>query len=250
MKATLLVFLMGTMWVVTGVANKIGIGKDSSEGSALGDLSLIEGAFSVPRASADSPHYTSSKSLEVSYWNGEAFDLIDVVQPRYYQKNVNILEIPSSAMNEKGETRVLIRATKRHAVTTAFLAAPSERVDSDSETLKVKKATLNRTGKDHSSILNKKNSREYLNTISGDKVDIEFESSTITKLQGSNMDSSQPVLLKDDYLIHVNGFYLKKTEETRQRAGKWVSRLDPDSRKWLEKMYELKGYDSSNSNKS
>ena len=226
-----LLFLLGVVSVI-GAANHIfrfSSPEVTSKNYDLGNLAAILG---TKEARADAPG--NGRSLIVEYWNENVFQKVDVVYPRYCHSNVEVVAIPTEAIQESGEVIVRVRATKRHNVTAAFLAAPQKHLSSKVDTLKVSRAFHHRTQQDYANILNQKNSKEYLHTIPADVVDVEFNMSPSRK----NSASSQ----QEAYLIRAGGYYTPASEETQRLAGDWVAKLDPEAREWLKEMYSLKDY--------
>lgn len=171
-------------------------------------------------------------SLVVEYWNGVSFVPLDIYLPRYYQPTLNTITVPTHAIQPSGEVHLRVTATKRHKVYFAGLIAPKKHISSRTERFSVEKAFHKREGKDYTEILNKPRSGEYLHTIPGDVVDITFEVGE-SKILKSEQES---------YVLRAGGVYTAVSREARQEAGDWVSRLDPESRAFLENLYALNTY--------
>lgn len=173
-----------------------------------------------------------SCSLVVEYWNGVSFVPLDIYLPRYYQPTLNTITVPTHAIQPSGEVHLRVTATKRHKVYFSGLVAPKKYISPRTERFSVKKAFHKREGKDYTEILNKSRSGEYLHTIPGDVVDITFEVGE-SKILKSEQES---------YVLRAGGVYTALSKEARQEAGDWVSRLDPESRAFLENLYALNTY--------
>lgn len=240
-----LVLLASVVWV-SGFADRIN--RTSSERNTANDVRTLVDAFGIPTARAGSPvdhnpppdpvDNDRNKSLVIEYWNGKIFQKIDVVQPRYYQSTTEAVVIPAEAIQNNKEVNLRITATKRHKVTSAFLVAPKKQLSYKSTVLKPRKVFHQRTERDYSDVINQKNSKEYLHTISADIVDVEFDVpqvNTKEKVADNN----------EAYLVQAGGYYAPASEETQRVAGDWVAKLDPEAREWLKEMYSLADYHKS-----
>ncbi len=222
-----LVILLGAVWVFGSFQNILARNNQES----FTNQGALATAFGVQGARADVPWW---RSLVVEYLDGGTFHTVDVIQPRYYQKTMETVQIPLQAIGKDGEVFLRIRATKKHHVTDVFLVAPKKLLSFTTDTLKVTKALHQRTKRDYAQELNQKNSKEYLHTIPADIVDIEFES-----VKNSDQYRDQ----NETYLIQAFGYYTPASRETQKIAGDWVSKLEPESKKWLEEMYAFSDYD-------
>lgn len=220
-------------------------GGDISKLSQKADGILSNSANSIPTAHADFPggseggggggdsgSDSGSCSLVVEYWNGASFVPLDIYSPRYYQPTLNTITVPAHTIQPSGEVRLRITATKRHKVYFAGLMAPKKNISSRVKKLSVKKAFHKREEKDYAEILNKPHSGEYLRTIPGDVVDVAF------KAEESKILKSE----QESYVLQAGGVYTAVSGEARQEAGDWVSRLDSESRAFLENLYTLNTY--------
>ncbi len=228
-RASLLVLMLAFVWATVSVTGLLSPDSRLAKSNiGTNDLATVNNAFRLPQAQADH----GGRSLEVSYYRGNKdFQKVDIIEPRYYQKDVSIIQIPAEAI-EDGKVTVQVMATKRHAVTTAFLAAPKKKLNYQTESLSVKKALKRGSRRNWTKNLNTKYSKQYLHTIPGDVVDIEFKTPTTTP------SASQ----QEVYLLHADGFYTPATQEAYHKAKGWIAKLDPESQAWLKKMYAIKGY--------
>ena len=214
-------------------------GGDISKLSQKADGILSNSTNGIPTAHADFPGGctgggggSACGSLVIEYWNGASFVPMDIYSPRYYQPTLNTITVPAHAIQPSGEVRLRITATKRHKVYFAGLMAPKKHVSSRAKQLFIKKAFHKREEKDYTEILNKPRSGEYLRTIPGDVVDVAF------KVKEQKILKSE----QESYVLQAGGVYTALSEEARQEAGDWVSRLDPESRAFLENLYALNTY--------
>jgi len=232
-----LVILLGVVWIFGGVQSIFSFGNTDR----FSDVGKLAGTFGIQEARADIPGTGTGtgtenpffKSLIVEYSDAGAYHQIDVIQPRYYQKTLEAILIPSQAIQASGEVTLRVRATKRHHVTDIALVAPKKFLPFQVTTLSVSKAFNRREKRDYAEILNEKNSKTYMHTIPADVVDVEF---------GPLVESPKESEKNEAYLIRAHGFYVPLSEESQRIAGDWVPKLDPEAREWLGEMYALKDY--------
>ncbi|MFA5841719.1 MAG: hypothetical protein WC835_02005, partial [Candidatus Paceibacterota bacterium] len=197
----------------------------------INDTKELAALFGPQKASADTPGFfpVVGRSIVVEYWNGSSFSTLDVYSPRYYQMTRNVFRIPKAAIRETGDMRLRITATNRHKISYMGFVAPNETIVPKAETLKVTRAFHQRESKDYASVLNSRQSGDYLHTIPADIVDVEFEA-PVRELKSDDQES---------YVLASGGIYTSLSESSRVEAGDWVSKLDTDARKWLEAMNAL-----------
>lgn len=220
-----LAILLGAVWIFGSVQSIFSFGNADNGSNAT----KLASTFGVQSARADVPWY---RSLVVEYLDAGVYHEIDVIQPRYYQKTLEAILIPSQAVQESGEVTLRVRATKKHHVTDLALVAPKSLLPFQVTTIGVSKAFHRREKRDYSKILNEKSSKTYLHTIPADVVDIEF--GPIAEVPKSEKSEA--------YLMRAHGFYTPISDESQRIVGDWVPKLDPEAREWLGKMYALKDY--------
>ena len=223
------------IWVVLGIQSLISVRSLDN----ANEPDYLSAAFGVNSALADVPSgggggggVRPGKSLNIEYLTDNGYQLIDIVQPRYHKRNLDAVLIPPDAISAEGEVTIRVTATKRHNVTNAMLVSPTQLLTAETEEFKVHKAYNKRTKHDSAEALNSKMSHEYLHTIPGDIVEIEFgpinESSLITADDTTNT-----------YLVRAHGYYTSLSESSAREAGDWVKNLDSESKEILRGMYSL-----------
>jgi len=236
-KAVALVVVLSVVWV-TGFTQNVFQARTGPSDDA--DSKRLAVSFGARDALADVPRPPrpprNRKSLVIEYWNGSIFKEIDVIQPRYYQPNIDAISVPKEAILDNGEVVIQVTATKRHNVSSALLVSPKEYLPYEIEELKPTKVFHKRENLDHTETIEKEGSKQYLHTIPADVVDIEFE-----QPQQKNVSP----LRTEAYLMKSKGFYVPATEASQRTAGNWVEKLDPEAREWLKQMYSLKDYEES-----
>lgn len=198
----------------------------NSSGNTINDAKELVALFGTQRAHADVP---ATRSIIVEYWDGNSFNTLDAYSPRYYQSALNVFHVPKVAIQKEGNIRMRMTATRRHKLIYAGLMAPDDTIVPKVETLKITKAYSKRENKDYASVLSVKQSGEYLHMIPADVVDVEFESPSYKIADGE----------QDTYVFASNGVYTNLSENSRIKAGDWVSKLDPEAKDWLETMKSL-----------
>lgn len=207
------------------------------------DAQTLARAFELPRAFADIPYsqssYSSScgagfsqKSLVIEYKEGDAYTAVDIVSPRYYKPSLYAVSIPKAAIGKDGEIEVRIRATKRHKVHAAFLAAPREKLGYRVEKFAPTTVFHRREKKDYTAVVAQARSKDYLHTIPGDVIDVSFGVAPSTKSPEES----------EAYVLESGGIYTSASKETQLRAGNWVEKLDPESQAILRSLYTLDSY--------
>lgn len=232
MKGAALVLSILILSVVTAVGSLL---RSSPSDKAAQEAEKLARAFEIPRAYADTPAPPSppggGRSLIVEYWNGTAFEEIEVFSSiRYYQPSLNTIAVPARAVQSSGEVRLKITATHRHKVHFAGLVAPEKHLTVRTEQFHVAKAFHRREGRDYADVLNQQYSKEYLHTIPADVVDVSF------KVGEPKVSSEEQYA----YIVRAGGVYTYANEETQHKAGNWVSRLDPEAQSFLREMYALR----------
>jgi len=230
-KVSALTLLLVVMWA-SGFIQSIFSFHNNTEKFA--EVNALAKNFGIQSVRADLPaDLGNNKSLIVEYFDGSTYHRVDVIQPRCYQKTLEAVLIPQEAIQSSGEVSIRITATKKHDVTDLFFIAPKKLLPFEMMTLGVTKAFHQREKRDYAQVLNEKNSKEYLHTIPSDIVDIEFGPISREK-KGRDQNEA--------FLIQAHGFYTPATEESQKIAGDWVSKLDPEARQILSKMYTLEDY--------
>lgn len=189
--------------------------------------------FAIPHALADYPH--SGRSLVIEYRKNGKYIKTGLIQPRYYRAAPHTVSIPKEAIDENGETRIRISATKRHEVVAATLIAADAEEVAYKAVMASRRITLQRDGKDYREILSRKHSGNYLRLRPTDVVDLEFDATGMEKVQKDGMNIS--------CLLSIGGFYIPLTSETRRKLGKnWIGKLQPEDREVLKGLYSLGEY--------
>jgi hypothetical protein len=181
---------------------------------------LLSKTFDRNFARADVP--PANRSLNISYVkNGESTHLT-VIEPRYFQGSMSLVEIPPEAFNAQSVT-VRITATKRHRVSVAQVFQVSSRPKPvQLSPLNLLKARHRRTGEDVTELLKNKD-YTYLVTHPGDYVDVEFELPKV--------DTDQAL-----FVLKADGFYHAASKEQQKAMGNWVEKLDPQARGFLQSL--------------
>lgn len=224
------------IWVVLGIQSLISL--RSLDNTSEPDY--LSAAFGVNSALADVPSggggggggVRPGKSLNIEYLTDNGYQLIDIVQPRYHKRNLDAVLIPPDAISAEGEVTIRVTATKRHNVTNAMLVSPTQLLTAQTEEFKVNKAYNKRTKHDSRDALNSKMSHEYLHTIPGDIVEIEFGPINESSLVTTEGEIST-------YLVRAHGYYTSLSESSAREAGDWVKNLDSESKEILRGMYSL-----------
>ncbi len=237
-KTALFFLVFGLIWLLNGIGFGGRGAGETMDGVQARRLLDSYGARSaradVPYSSPYGTPYSTPggggwRSIVVSFWNGERYEEIDVVQPRYYQGVQEAVPIPRRAIREDGSVSLQLEATKRHKVAGVSLVSPQREIEFVSESLKLLRAYHRRLGKDYAAVLREERSGEYLHTIPGDVVDIEF--SLPSRLEGDDE--------KGVYVLRAGGFYTPLSETSRREAGDWLSKLDAASLGFLREMSAL-----------
>ncbi len=165
------------------------------------------------------------------------YQWININGVRSWKHNNEMVELPREAVNSKGELMLRVVATKKHAlgfigvVQEDDLAAASHR-NYRTENLNLRQAYHSRLQKDASGALKKGYWKEYLHTIPGDKVDIEFDA------PNSELGKNE----KETYLLRSSGFYTSLRPEYKKMAGNWQERISDEAKTRLTSLKSLENY--------
>ena len=165
------------------------------------------------------------------------YQWINISDVRSWKHNNEMVELPREAVNSKGELTLRVAATKKHAlgfiglVQEDDLAAASHR-NYRTENLNLRQAYHSRLQKDASGALKKGYWKEYLHTIPGDKVDIEFDA------PNSELGKNE----KETYLLRSSGFYTSLRPEYKKLAGNWQEKISEEAKSRLTFLKSLENY--------
>lgn len=165
---------------------------------------------------------------------GGEYQWINISDVRTWKYNNEIVELPREAVNSKGEITLRVMATKRHAlgfisvVQEDDLTATSHR-NYQAEKLNLRQAYHSRLQKDMSSALKQGYWKEYLHTIPGDKVDLEFDAPSL-KLSENE---------RETYLLRSSGFYTSLRPDNKRLAGNWQERISEEAKSRLSSLKPL-----------
>jgi len=164
------------------------------------------------------------------------YERVAVADVRSWKMNTEVIEFPMQAIMENGEMRVRIRSSKKHAL--GFLGVIQERDLKKSsrafteEKLQLERAHHNRLDRDVVGVLSKTRKGEYVQTIPGDTVNLEFRASG----KIPNKDE------KETYLFRASGFYSALRDENARIAGDWRSRIPDEAKERLASLVSLRDY--------
>lgn len=194
------------------------------ETEVLSVLPLIIGSGSMCVPTPDCSCFAYSYKDEEGNYEG-----INIHGVRSWKYNMEIIELPREAVTSEGNLTVHITAEQKHKL--GFLGAIQEndlaRISEKNyrvEKPKLLRARHERTGEDYATVLSNKSGRTFMQTIPGDKVDLEFEAPK-NKISDSE---------KETYLIRSMGFYIPLRSEAKKLAGNWKERASPEARERLE----------------
>jgi hypothetical protein len=209
---------------VTGGVNKL-IGEDK-------DFAAVN------TARADTPYSQSSyysqgsyRSLVVSVQVGEEIEHLQTIFPRYLNATKDLIKIPADftakARTAKSSLRVLIKATKKHAVKSAFIMSSGLVHESViTQSLVLKRATHNRAtfGEVVDATALGAVDGKLTHTLPADTIDLTFEAPLAELKPG----------FERQYILKARGFYTALSDATRWRIGM----------SWYANDYEHKGHHS------
>lgn len=155
--------------------------------------------------------------------------------PRSWKPNTEVIEFPREAVRSDNTVRMRITAAKRHAFGFVGLTQRIEGLHQrqfEKETLEFSRAWHNRLGTDVRASLMNRPGGEYIHTIPGDTVDIEFKAPE-KKLKAGESET---------YLIKSSGFYTPLRREARRLAGNWQEHISDEARSRLPSLSGLKNY--------
>lgn len=205
------------------------------------DDSILAGTFGTYVANADVPYSQSSYYSQAGYYSQGgyrslviykkdpktgAYSIVDVIEPRYAKPSVVAVSIPEEAYDDDGFARIRIAATKKHKISGLAITidSDSEQKERISKSLQLTSATLSRTGVDYRELLNAPYNGQYLETLPGDVLDLQFEHTTTFN--------------NPKYFLTVGGVYANATKAEQARAGNWTMRLDKSARRFLVDVYQ------------
>lgn len=170
---------------------------------------------------------------EYKDWKGD-YARCTVSEPRVWAYNTEVIELPREAVQPDGTLELRIHSSKRHTLGFAGLVQGIERMAQSpmsEEYLDLTKAFHNRLNKDVASSLNSYHG-EYVETIPGDIIDIEFERPKTNLKLGE----------KETYVIRASGFYTPLRKENRAKAGDWQSKISLEAKERLRSVKKLSAY--------
>lgn len=181
-------------------------GSDGSAGSSAGDGQAPGG-----------------RCLQVFYKSGYGgHSYTGTVEPRGWHYSLECLELPRESVLNSGEMHLRILATERHYVGFIGLIKELTEIPSKLETLGIRYAYHHRLRGEVTDLLRYQSSG-YLQTIPGDVVDIEFDTSKI------DLTNSE----QETYLIRAAGFYTYLSPESKKLAGNWEERICSEAKERL-----------------
>lgn len=162
---------------------------------------------------------------------------INISDVRTWKYNNEIVELPREAVNSKGELTLRVTATKHHAL--GFLGVLQEDDlnaaslrNYRAEKLNLQRAYHSRLQKDVSGALKKGHWKEYLHTIPGDTVDLEFDAPNF------ELNKNE----KETYLFRSSGFYTSLRPEYKKLAGNWQEKIGEEAKMRLDSLKPLQNY--------
>lgn len=204
---------------VTAVSFAIFASWADRKGGSLLPFVMLGGGGSGGGSSSSS----SSCCLPVLFKDSNGYyRQFNILEPRAWKYSVEMTEIPPEAITRSGELQVRISATKRHQIAFIGLLRDPESEAYRVEALEVTKAWHRRLGKDVAGFL-RYPSGQYLHTIPGDVVDVEFEEPRVEIESG----------MQETYLLRSAGFYTPLSLDGKKAAGGWENRLSEEARKRL-----------------
>ncbi len=172
----------------------------------------------------DSDTGDTGKCFLVFYKNGAGkFCYIATVDPRAWNSSSELVEIPREAILDSNKLDLRICVTHTHYLN--FIGLLQEKQEETSykiESVPLKKAYHHRLKRDVRGLLSNQRG-EYLHTIPGDLVDIEFDAPK-TSLSAGQMET---------YLLRATGFYTGLSLMSKRIAGNWEERISDEARKWI-----------------
>lgn len=159
---------------------------------------------------------------------------VGVSEPRAWHWNTEIIEFPGEAVLADGTLKVKITSSKKH--TLGFVGAVQNLENStmgalQEEKLGLAKAFHSRLNHDFAPVLQQEEG-EYVQTLPGDKIDLEFEASK--RPPGSGQ--------KETYLMRASGFYTALRAENRIKIGNWQEKISEEARQRLASLTPLSKY--------
>lgn len=173
--------------------------------------------------SAGSSAGSTSCCLPISFKNSSGqYRQFTTIEPRGWRSSVEMTEIPQEAISGSGDLHLRVSATKRHRLDFVGLARNPEELPYQMEALGINRAWHNRLREDVAALLQYR-AGNYLHTIPGDTVDVEFE----------RPKSGTPRGTKETYLLRSAGFYIYLSPESKKIAGNWDEKLSDEAKERL-----------------
>ena len=149
------------------------------------------------------------------------YRLASISEPRAWQYNTEFIELPKEAILPDGTLSIKMTAGRKHVL--GFIGAIQGGESIQKEYREEEPGFLyarhNRLEKEVSDVL-KSEQGEYVQTIPGDTIDLEFASPELSPSEGE----------KETYLIRASGFYTALREENRVAAGNWRDKISEEAR--------------------
>ena len=149
------------------------------------------------------------------------YRLASISEPRAWQYNTEFIELPKEAVLLDGTLSIKMTAGRKHVL--GFIGAvqgiggiQKEYREEEPELLY---ARHNRLEKEVSDVL-KSEQGEYVQTIPGDTIDLEFASPELSPSEDK----------RETYLIRASGFYTALRDENRVAAGNWRDKISEEAR--------------------
>lgn len=149
------------------------------------------------------------------------YRLASISEPRAWQYNTEFIELPREAVLPDGTLSVKMTAGRKHVLGFVGTIQGVEGIQQEyqDEEPELLYAYHNRLEKEVSDVL-KSEQGEYVQTIPGDTIDLEFAAPKSALTDGE----------KETYLIRASGFYTALREENRIAAGNWREKISDEAR--------------------
>lgn len=162
----------------------------------------------------------NTKCLQVSYKNESGqYSHVSTVEPRALSYDTEIVELPRGSVDSSGNLSIKIVSTEYHHVSFIGLLPASIDIESKVEKLELTSAIHQRLNTSVVEALMFKKG-QYVHTIPGDIIDLEFSPSIATVAEGE----------VESYLIKAGGFYTALSDESKQLAGDWTANLSVEAK--------------------
>ena len=159
---------------------------------------------------------------------------LGVVNPRAWKYNSEVFTLQDGLVQNDGTLTLRVTATKRHALGFIGIVENMHMVEDGvvrEESLTLTKAHHHRLNSEITKTLSR-DDKEFVHTIPGDVVTLEFEPSK-TKLNAGE---------KETFLFRSSGFYTSLSREAGRLAGNWLEKIPAEAKERSFSLTPLRHY--------